>query len=65
MRAGATLYPLQHGAVLIGAQENVLAQQRAAVQGAAIVMQSALIFIVPRSEAAAKQAAPAEETTIQ
>ena len=37
----------------------------AAVQGAAIVMQSALIFIVPRSEAAAKPAAPAEETTIQ
>ena len=37
----------------------------AAVQGAAIVMQAALIFIVPRSEAAAKPAAPAEETTIQ
>ena len=36
MRAGATLYPLQHGAILIGAQENVLAQQRAAVQGAAV-----------------------------
>ena len=37
----------------------------AAVQGAAIVMQSALIFIVPRLRGGGEAGAPAEETTIQ
>jgi hypothetical protein len=31
MHASAALDPLQHGAILVGAQDNILAQQRAAV----------------------------------